>query len=345
MAKVLVVDDDRQVCEVYSRHLGFEGHQVVTADGEATAKELLDAGEFDVVVTDLHMEHAESGLHVLEHVKRSPYPKDRAAVIILTAYGTMPNLARALELGAHSYVPKNIPGVDEISLLTSKVREATTQLARQGIIHDMRNVLTGFGAVELFPDEARLSAKQRAFLNRTKKSVAAAQQLCRLTEVQLRTAALHVVSLPPAVVCDQVASLCDGMAEQRGVQIAAHAAADLPPVAADQAMLIRILINLVANAIDASARGMTVKLRVSQEDDAMRFRVEDTGTGMTEDVLARLWDAGFTTKAGCPGALGGSGIGLHTAREMARQMEGDLDARSEPGRGSVFALRLPTAQQ
>ncbi|NCO42556.1 MAG: hypothetical protein AUJ96_31490 [Armatimonadetes bacterium CG2_30_66_41] len=339
MAKVLVADDNKSVREACQVHLSREGHLVRVAEGESAAIALVDGEQFDVVVVDLWMERPESGMHVLEHIKRQPALLTE--VIILTAYGTMPNLARALELGAYSYVPKNVPDVDEYSVIAAKVAEAAAQKARRGILHDMANVLMGFGAIELFPDQTSLSAEQRAFLTRVKHSVVAAQELCRMATTQLRSGTPQLRELASADLAEQVHALSAGIAQMKGVRLATSVSANLPSVLVHEAMAARILVNLVVNAIDASLPGMTVEIGATECSGNVLFAVKDTGTGMSDEVLAHLWEPGFTTKSRDSGRLGGSGIGLHTAREMARQMNGDIEVDSQAGEGSTFVLRVP----
>jgi signal transduction histidine kinase/FixJ family two-component response regulator len=107
----------------------------------------------------------------------------------------------------------------------------------------------------------------------------------------------------------------------------------------------QILFNLLSNAIKFSDQG-TVMLEVAVGTDAqgapeVEFKVTDTGIGMDEATLARL----FTRFA--PGDIsrsrrhGGAGLGLEISRNLARLMGGDIQVKSQPGMGSSFSLRLP----
>lgn len=107
-----------------------------------------------------------------------------------------------------------------------------------------------------------------------------------------------------------------------------------------------MLANLVKNACEAMSGGGSLTLRLELRDycpDAMlrdgercaRLTVSDTGPGMTEPVLQRIFEPLFTTKSS------GTGIGLALARRLIEKHGGVLVATSEPGRGSDFVIHLP----
>jgi|GEM_PF-5363647 len=107
----------------------------------------------------------------------------------------------------------------------------------------------------------------------------------------------------------------------------------------------QVLLNLLSNAADAveSVRGRPAEVRVYVSEDGdtgvARCRVEDTGVGMPEHVLASIFEPWFTTKP--PGR--GTGLGLPVVRNLLRELGGELTVESQPGEGSVFTFRLPLA--
>jgi signal transduction histidine kinase len=100
-------------------------------------------------------------------------------------------------------------------------------------------------------------------------------------------------------------------------------------------LLSLILANLVENAVQASARGTTVKLEIAREEDRLRFRVADEGGGLPEVVREHLF-------APCQSAReGGTGIGLVISKQLAHHLGADLLLESSSARGTVFVLELP----
>ena len=107
----------------------------------------------------------------------------------------------------------------------------------------------------------------------------------------------------------------------------------------------QILFNLLSNAIKFSDRGVVVlDLRMgtdAQGGDELRFVVTDTGSGMDEATVARLFHRFAQGEAPRTRRQGGTGLGLEISRNLARLMGGDVTVRSRPGEGSCFTLHLP----
>jgi CheY-like chemotaxis protein len=104
----------------------------------------------------------------------------------------------------------------------------------------------------------------------------------------------------------------------------------------------QILVNLVANAIKFTDAG-SVELRLGSNavDGAIRFAVADTGVGMSAEQLARLFRPFSQVDASPARRHAGTGLGLVISRRLAQALGGELDAVSEPARGSTFVLTLP----
>jgi signal transduction histidine kinase/CheY-like chemotaxis protein/HPt (histidine-containing phosphotransfer) domain-containing protein len=137
-------------------------------------------------------------------------------------------------------------------------------------------------------------------------------------------------------------------ATARGLALALEVSPDVPEcLFGDDVRLRQVLVNLVCNAVKFTERG-AVTLRImagAGGDHAVAFRVEDTGLGMTPQVLARLFRPFEQADGGITRSHGGTGLGLAISKQIVAAMGGDLVVESEPGRGSVFsfALALPSA--
>ncbi len=113
-------------------------------------------------------------------------------------------------------------------------------------------------------------------------------------------------------------------------------------VLGDQTRLRQILLNLVSNAIKFTRNG-TVAIEVEPlgKADLFEFRVSDTGIGISEANLTRIFEDFVTLDTSYARDSGGTGLGLGIAKRLARMMGGELGAESEQGEGSLFWLRLP----
>lgn len=117
----------------------------------------------------------------------------------------------------------------------------------------------------------------------------------------------------------------------------------VPPVLAEKAKVLQILINLIRNAKYAADEGPSaeklITLRIEQASpDRVRLVVHDNGVGIPPENLEKIFVHGFTTRAS------GHGFGLHSSMIVAQEMKGSLTVHSDGvGRGATFILELPAA--
>jgi two-component system sensor histidine kinase HydH len=135
-------------------------------------------------------------------------------------------------------------------------------------------------------------------------------------------------------VAHDVLRLHEGMSLERGVKLELEGA-DEAPLRCDLRKVRQVLINLVQNALDASPRGSTVKLRLEIGAEQARAQVIDQGPGLSGPMLECAFEAGVTNKAQ------GSGIGLVVARSLARQHGGEVALAPGAREGLIATLTLP----
>lgn len=110
----------------------------------------------------------------------------------------------------------------------------------------------------------------------------------------------------------------------------------------------QVLMNLLTNARQAMPSGGQVTIATADDPaaGAVDLSVRDTGVGMAEDVLRRVFDRGFSTKTGPDETgKGGAGLGLAACREIIEEHGGKVRVESAPGRGTQFTLKLPAANE
>ena len=110
----------------------------------------------------------------------------------------------------------------------------------------------------------------------------------------------------------------------------------VPPVSGEEAALREGLTNMIFNAVDAMPSGGTITLRTRRDADSAVLEVEDTGTGMSEEVRKHCLEPFFSTKG-----ERGTGLGLSMVFGIVQRHRGSIDIRSEPGRGATFVITLP----
>ena len=168
-------------------------------------------------------------------------------------------------------------------------------------------------------------------------------QVLDLSKIEAGKLELSPESVSIAPLVDEVIGTAGQLAEQNKNRLMAECQGDLPPITADPMRLRQILLNLLSNACKFTRQG-EVELRVRKVVDGrdwVEFAVSDTGIGMTAEQLGRLFEEFSQAEASTARRYGGTGLGLAISRKLARMMGGDVTVASEPGRGSVFTVRLP----
>jgi len=147
---------------------------------------------------------------------------------------------------------------------------------------------------------------------------------------------LELADVNVASVVDDVVALLAGRADLAGVQLARRGRSGV--IRADARQLKQALLNLTANALEATPRGGHVTVLYDVGQDAVRMSVRDTGVGMTQSVVSRVGTPFFTTREG------GTGLGVVIARAAIVQHGGTLEFDSHPRGGTSALITLPLAE-
>ena len=133
------------------------------------------------------------------------------------------------------------------------------------------------------------------------------------------------------------------LAEQNSNRLIVECQDNLAPITVDPMRLRQILLNLLSNACKFTKQGeVTLRVkRVANGRNWVELSVSDTGIGMTPEQQAKLFEEFSQAEATTAQKFGGTGLGLAITRKLARMMGGDVTVASEPGKGSVFTVRLP----
>jgi two-component system cell cycle sensor histidine kinase/response regulator CckA len=239
----------------------------------------------------------------------------------------------------------------EVKFAQSQKMEAVGQLAG-GIAHDFNNVLTAIiGFSDLLLQTHRPTDPAFKDIMNIKSSANRAAGLVRqlLAFSRRQTLQAEVLQLGE-VITDLHALINRAMGEK--IELKILSGRDLWYVKADRTQFEQVLINLAVNARDAMSEGgrLTIRTRNISERDSLRLtalgvaageyvaiEVEDTGTGMSGEVMAKIFEPFFSTKE-----VGkGTGLGLSTVYGIVKQTGGYIFPESEIGKGTTFRVYLP----
>jgi two-component system phosphate regulon sensor histidine kinase PhoR len=113
---------------------------------------------------------------------------------------------------------------------------------------------------------------------------------------------------------------------------------------ADRRALEQIFVNLVDNAVKYCPEGATVTLRAKMDGDTCAMMVEDTGLGIEEKHIPRLFERFYRVDTGRSRELGGTGLGLSIVKHLAEAMAGEATVQSAVGKGTKFIVALPATE-
>lgn len=125
---------------------------------------------------------------------------------------------------------------------------------------------------------------------------------------------------------------------EANVEIVEELSDDLPLLRLDDKFVKQALLNLVKNAISAMPKGGTLTVSTERRGDEVMFRLSDTGVGMSEEIVNKIFQPYFTTKDF------GSGIGLTVVYKVVKEHMGDISVVSHVGKGSSFTITFPVPQ-
>jgi signal transduction histidine kinase/DNA-binding response OmpR family regulator len=216
--------------------------------------------------------------------------------------------------------------------------------------HEIRTPLNGVVGMMNLLAETPLTAEQREYIDIARSSGDALMTVINdiLDIARIEAGRLQIeqrdFDLHEAVEasCEVVAAV----AAAKGIELQAFVHEDVPhAVHGDRMRLNQILVNLLGNAVKFTEKG-EVGVEVSVAGDAgagklLRFEVRDTGIGIPEDLVPKMFEEFSQAEASTTRRFGGTGLGLAISRELTRLMGGTIGAESELGNGSTFWFELP----
>jgi PAS domain S-box-containing protein len=156
-----------------------------------------------------------------------------------------------------------------------------------------------------------------------------------------RTNPTEFVELDVHQVITETLSLLEHQFRNSLVRVEKHLAADTPLAFGNPGKMQQVFLNLFLNARDAMPDGGSLRVHTSTTGAVLRVRIEDTGTGISQENVRRIYDPFFTTKAQGKG----TGLGLSVSYGIIQEHGGNIFVESEPGHGTTFRLELPLARK
>jgi len=254
----------------------------------------------------------------------------------------------------------NIDARDEVGMLADSFNQMTMRLRRyadelrlaeksaawrevaQKLAHEIKNPLT---PIQLSAERlrrryySRREGYEEVLDECTSTIVDEVGRLRRLLDEFSRLARMPRADPVPSDVNSILARslrLCGEFPEN--VEVITRYSEDLPPLSVDPEQMGQAFFNIIKNAIEAMSDGGRLTLhtrRVDSDNKRVEIEFADTGPGISEDAMARLFTPHFSTK------IGGAGLGLAIVQKIVTDHGGEVTVKSEEGKGTIFTIRIP----
>ena len=252
--------------------------------------------------------------------------------------------------GAHVGMMALYHDISEL-LQTRREAEAANSAKSQflaSMSHERRTPLNAIiGYSEMMEEEATEQG-HNAYVPDLQKVRAAGRHLLALindvldlSKIEAGKLELYLETFDLATAVKDVAATIQPLVEKNRNRLVLELAPDLGAIRSDLTRIRQVLLNLLSNACKFTDGGV-VTLAVARRGPDVEFVVRDSGIGMTEEQMGRLFEAFTQAEASTSKRFGGTGLGLAITRKFCQLMGGEVTVASVPGKGSTFTVRLPS---
>lgn len=376
--RILIVDDEADIAAILKLHLEDSGYLTAWAGNGQSALQMLKDGGFSLALMDIKMPGM-NGVDVLNRVREAGLD---VAVIMMTAHGSEDLVVECLTSGAVDYIGKPFSLDDMLQRVERALANRQMLLAKNRLeqekedfffmlSHDLKNPITAvIGSIDIMR-EGRLGAVNPEQVEYLQSAIDSCNEVVtmidNLLDVQrFESGRMPVVIRPlkPADIATTAVERFSKAAEHEGIELSLDLDGDTTEIAVDRNLMVRVLANLLVNAIKFTPEGGKIQLscRCIRNNAAHRIRipvyfvppvgfasrqcfvrisVKDTGNGIPHEDLDHIFER-YTQSHNATGReRGGAGLGLAFCKMAVESFNGIIWAESETGVGSEFIILLP----
>lgn len=247
---------------------------------------------------------------------------------------------------------------EEMASTMGQVREANDRLEElhrlrdeylRNVSHEFRSPLTVIRGYAEFvrdqgvPADSSLPDVMRVMLDSCDQMIDMVDTLLEVSRIERGETGRRLDIRPVSIdeILETALASVRGLAEKKAATIDISLPAEPLRVAGDPSLLAHALRHLLSNALKYGPPRGTISVRGQVRDGVAVLQVEDQGIGIAPEHLPHIFEKFYVADGGLDRRRGGAGVGLYLAREIVRLHQGTIEARSYPGRGSVFSVTLP----
>lgn len=364
---IFVLETDPLVEEALKETLQNEGYTVYSFNEPHQAYSYIPRIDFQIAIIDINTQDIGIENFVDEIKRKNPPP----AVIVTVYTPESEQIINLVNKGVDAFIIKPI-SMDELNRVLSKVgrkfevyerleeREEElrrlkaekdsleTHLSKASVnisliklarifLHELKNYLTAVNlSLHNLKKQLPPDTKVEKYIELISRSVNEANNLAMRIlgirkEKKEKTDINHLIT--------ETVEMLDFELKRQGIRVDLSFKEDLPFIDADSSALKQAILNIILNAKEAMPSGGELKIKTDCKGEGFSnilIEIQDTGVGIKEEDMEKIFSAGFTTKED------GSGLGLYVTQRIITQLGGDIKVESKPGRGTKFTISLPS---
>jgi two-component system sensor histidine kinase/response regulator len=363
---VLIVDDVVDNLHMLTDMLEAQGHEVRIAMSGREALDKINEKHPDLILLDIQMPGM-TGYEVCEKVKAKKETQD-IPVIFLSALQESADILKGFEVGGVDYVSKPFQFREVVARVQSQMavsqqrRELEDLRARdqqqfrmiagakdtffRAATHDLKNPLTGVMLyVQMLrttppQNQAELNNALNDIENSARKMQSLLSDILDLAQMQVGSV-MNFIERPIQPILLKVMKNFDVLAREKNIQLFLKMPDDEIQMPVDGNYFERMIDNLVSNAIKYTPHDGQVSVQMHVGGDGLQIRVSDTGIGIPEDEIDKVFEAFYRVKKASHRKENGTGLGLSIVAAIAEEHGGRIDVESVEGEGTSFTLCFP----
>lgn len=354
--RILIVDDNTNNLAVLYNYLDKMGHAVLVSQDGETAVDLAAREQPDLILLDVLLPGI-NGFEVCRRLKATAETAD-IPVLFMSALSETEDKVEGFRAGAVDYITKPLQQEEVLARINAHltIRHQRDELNRLNatksrffgvIAHDLRGPFMGLlGALELMRDsiesfdQETLQTMAASLHESAEKTYLLLNNLLEWARSQQNKVEFHPTELVLHQIAGEIALLFRATAGQKSIQITNTIPSEVT-VHADRNMLATVLRNLMNNAVKFTPENGTVTICAETDGEQATVTIADTGVGIPEDLLPKLFELDRSTSRSGTAGESGSGLGLLLVRDYVERHGGTVWATSTPGQGSQFRFTIP----
>jgi two-component system sensor histidine kinase/response regulator len=346
-SRILIAEDDALSASLLRQLLEDEHVCRLTRDGHE-ALQAARTENFDLMLVDVMMPGLD-GLELCRELRKL----ERTAnipIILVTARARTDEIVAGFEAGANDYVPKPVDPAVLLARVSTHLRMARLRRQSQDLTsmltHDLKNslmlILSASSVLQHETDAKRASPKDtEKYFNIVASNVQRMQSMINnhltLSQLEGERFPLRPQTFDPQEMIDVLFEDALALAAPKNIALSCETR-DLPDqIHADREKLARAVQNLLGNAIRITPENGRILFSPRAQDDKIVFVVDDSGPGLPQDLLPKIFDLYER------GGSEGTGLGLAIVKLVAEAHHGDVSAENRPEGGARFSIWVPLA--